>query len=70
MFMVTKHFHVEHADGRRWTDEELWELFGDEINEDHNFLVTMDGCLFVADICGDGVFSIDSDDDMVVVWDE
>lgn len=68
--MTELKWHVEHADGRSWTDEELWELFGDGINEDHNFLVTMDGCLFVADICGDDVFSIDSDDDMTVVWDE
>ena len=67
--MSGRRWHVEHADGRRWTDEELWESFGTGFNEDHDFLVTMDGCLFVADICGDGVFAIDSDDDMRVVWD-
>lgn len=75
---MARRWHVEHADGSRWTKGELTKIIHDE--REHDDLCPFDADLFALTIDMDcTIFLIDNcmnwhlmdeTDDMVVMWDE
>lgn len=69
--MAERRWHLEHADGRRWTDVEIWErgLVCDGLArcDDYDVLISRDGLTYLLD--WDGGAKMVRDDDMKVVWD-
>lgn len=75
---TTRRWHLEHADGREWTRDELVEIVRDERRHDglwpydvNLFAVSVDGdggCAYLLDNCMHW-HALFEGDDMAVVWD-
>lgn len=73
--MNERKWHLEHADGFEWTQDELVEFI--RVEREHDKLWPIDARFFDLAIGHDGVYVLDNCqawhqliDDVVVIWDE